>query len=882
MKSVSAKAARAAATNAARKAAKRTEKLAALRAAKLAAKPSLMQRKAAKRADEARKNAEVAAAAKAAAEKAKKAAEKAAEKAKKAAEKAAKEQALVLPVLIAAAEKAAQNDAADALFASVASEFATHLVRARELDDLVAKSHKAALRTEARKQQRELAKASIARRAEVQAKDRLNTKINRAETAFSSLCKKEIVEMETQLVERLVATSRWINPETPISDEIFMEVAAAQAAATRWFGGMAESVRALMGAKQSTEFLPVLEGKNDLETVRVLFAVIRSAFIHRSMTYSLASHAVLNLRGYELTRTEQENVVEWLRMFRLFDAENDVNRTHLVSITDEKGNTKQEVVKSQPTAVLSQKALQLLQHCLHENVRRFPSPVAYAPLEEVDAVRENESGKLGSSIAHTQHAEIHSVAGERARATADKLAAVPLKLSTHFTAVLSHIWMPAQEAKLAKKAAKEKREVTGSESRLLNKQLARLQKLSQAIGDGAVYISKFFDYRGRIYDGSGELSMQALKDLRGFFGFYNPQPIDWDVIYIQRGRLFQESRGDKTKVTDAVALKMGKAWDGRSPSGNLYGPAAMLFEDPARAICALDANQQGYQLSAAAFGDNGLALLTCLTASPDGKLFDLYGAVAKLTGVSDRNLAKAWMLPYLYGAGAKACLSDFNDAVAPELRTTEAQMREWIKTFEASFPGACALRKHISAKVNRFFDTSDKSDANMAAMAKASAGTFKWTLPDGFVVEYAINEVENLIINKELEGADFKVKLHNTWRKSLPAMVVALAPNIVHSVDAYMLRRVVELCDFEIVAIHDSYGCHSCNVTKMNEAIVQVMKEITGMDLINKILAQIELVPAKEADKDDLFASLSESVVFGHTGRQHLPVDAVNCKYMFI
>jgi hypothetical protein len=738
------------------------------------------------------------------------------------------------------------------------------------------------VRREARSLKRSLDRAAIARRAEVSEKDRLSVKINKAETTFSALCRSELLQMEQLLVERLVAKGQWNDPQASISDEVFMEVAAAQAAATKWFRGMAESVRALMDTKTKAEFLPVLEGKGDIEVVRVLFAVIRSAFIHRSMTYNLASHAVLNLRGYELTYAEQVNVVEWLRMFRLFDVENDMNRTHLVSTKDANGKEKQDVVKSQPTAVLSQKCLQLLQDCLHENVRRFPSPAPYALLEEVDAVRENESGKDGSSIAHTQHAEIHSVAGERARAAADKLAAVPLKLSVHFNAVLSHIWMPGQEAKLDKKATKERREVTASEVRLLNKQLSRLQSLTQRIGDGAVYISKFFDYRGRIYDGSGELSMQGLKDLRGFFGFYNPQPIDWDQIYIQRGRMFQESRGDKTKVADEVALKLGKAWDGRAPAGNLYGPAAMLFEDPARAICALDANQQGYQMSAAAFGDKGLAMLTNLMMSENGQLYDLYGTVATMVGHKDRNHAKAWMLPYLYGAGTKACARDFNDEVPAEFRCTEKQMREWIQTFEANFPGACALRKHISSKVNRFFDTNDKSDENMLAMARASVGTFKWTLPDGFVVEYAINEVENLIINKELEGADFKVKLHNTWRKSLPAMVVALAPNIVHSVDAYMLRRVVELCDFEIVAIHDSYGCHSCNVVKMNEAIVQIMKEITGMDLINSILASIELIPAKEGVVDDLFADLNAAVAFGHTGRSHLDVDAVNCKYMFM
>ena len=54
------------------------------------------------------------------------------------------------------------------------------------------------------------------------------------------------------------------------------------------------------------------------------------------------------------------------------------------------------------------------------------------------------------------------------------------------------------------------------------------------------------------------------------------------------------------------------------------------------------------------------------------------------------------------------------------------------------------------------------------------------------------------------------------------------------------------------------------------------------MDLINRILAEIELVPAKEVAADDLSADLSVSVKIGSTGHQHLPVDAVNCKYMFI
>src|SRR5574343_119200 len=513
----------------------------------------------------------------------------------------------------------------------------------------VKRGFKLYLRSEARSLKKTLDHRAIAARKEVQAKDRLNIKINKAETAFSSLCKTELLILEKEQASRLKAAEKWINPESEISDEIFMQVAAAQAAATIWFGGMAESVRASMKEKKEAEILPLLldkEGKkrHDLEVVRIMFAVIRSAFIHRSMTYSFASHSVLNLRGYELTPKEQVAVVEWLRMFKLFEIENDVNRTHVASI-EKDGIVKQEVVKSQPTAVLSQKAMQLLQSCLHDNVRRFPSAIPFDALTEELAVGDNEGGKeSATSVAHSQHAEIHSVAGERARAAADKLAAVPLKLSTHFVAVLSHLWMPDQENKLQKRATKEKREVSEQETRLLQKQLTRLQKMSQRIGDNAIYISKFFDYRGRIYDGSGELSIQGLKALRGFFGFYNPQPIDWDQIYIQRGRLYQESIGDKRKIPDEEALKLGKRWDGRAPTGNLYGPAAMLFEDPARAICALDANQQGYQMSAAAFGDTGLALLTNLTASPDGQLYDLYGTVAALVGNKDRNHAKAWMV----------------------------------------------------------------------------------------------------------------------------------------------------------------------------------------------------------------------------------------------
>lgn len=47
----------------------------------------------------------------------------------------------------------------------------------------------------------------------------------------------------------------------------------------------------------------------------------------------------------------------------------------------------------------------------------------------------------------------------------------------------------------------------------------------------------------------------------------------------------------------------------------------------------------------------------------------------------------------------------------------------------------------------------------------------------------------------------------------------ASAPNFIHSLDAYHLRRVALACPFDMSVIHDSFGCHAANSEAMAEVI---------------------------------------------------------------
>ena len=74
---------------------------------------------------------------------------------------------------------------------------------------------------------------------------------------------------------------------------------------------------------------------------------------------------------------------------------------------------------------------------------------------------------------------------------------------------------------------------------------------------------------------------------------------------------------------------------------------------------------------------------------------------------------------------------------------------------------------------------------------------------------------------------------------------ISLAANVTHSIDAYVMRKTVAKCPFEVLVIHDEYKCHPNNVTELRTAYATTLAAVNQSNLLESILTQITGNPVK-------------------------------------
>ena len=65
------------------------------------------------------------------------------------------------------------------------------------------------------------------------------------------------------------------------------------------------------------------------------------------------------------------------------------------------------------------------------------------------------------------------------------------------------------------------------------------------------------------------------------------------------------------------------------------------------------------------------------------------------------------------------------------------------------------------------------------------------------------------------------------------------APNAVHSLDATHLIMVVNACDFDTVTVHDSFGCHACDMSDLFRIVREQLVELYRINPLDDLIEQI-------------------------------------------
>ena len=115
--------------------------------------------------------------------------------------------------------------------------------------------------------------------------------------------------------------------------------------------------------------------------------------------------------------------------------------------------------------------------------------------------------------------------------------------------------------------------------------------------------------------------------------------------------------------------------------------------------------------------------------------------------------------------------------------------------------------------------------------------THEWSLPDGHKVIAKVTGPEDKKV--EIQELDKKSFTHRIYINRPEKFGLSLAANIIHSIDAYLVREMVRRCDFELYTVHDSFWASPNNMNQVRETFLEILIEIAKSDLLEDILKQV-------------------------------------------
>lgn len=253
----------------------------------------------------------------------------------------------------------------------------------------------------------------------------------------------------------------------------------------------------------------------------------------------------------------------------------------------------------------------------------------------------------------------------------------------------------------------------------------------------------------------------------------------------------------------------------------LYIKAVQALRDteagiPTGFIMGLDSTASGLQIMALLSGCPITAANVNLTNT--GKREDIYEKVSnvmnQLPNVNvDRGIIKKPLMTTFYGSMARPKQIFGEDTV---------ELSAFYSTLMKELPGAFQLLGDIQSWWN------------------PTALEHSWSLPDGHVVHAKVlAPVDKKIEVDELNHATFTFR---TTANIPQEHGLSLAANIVHSVDAYIVREMVRRTHargIQLATIHDCFYACPNDMDIIRLIYIQIMMEIAKLDLMQDILREI-------------------------------------------
>lgn len=257
----------------------------------------------------------------------------------------------------------------------------------------------------------------------------------------------------------------------------------------------------------------------------------------------------------------------------------------------------------------------------------------------------------------------------------------------------------------------------------------------------------------------------------------------------------------------------------------------IIKKEPVNYFCYNDATSSGLQILSILSNDTKIATLTNLT--DNSKCYDLYSEITKIfikefklkESIKDlRPYVKKIVMTHYYNS-SKAIANTLQnmrikfDSIRKNLKINVLVIKKFLDDY-AIGPNI------VMSEINKVFKSLPDTTTEI-----------EYIMPDGFLVNLPlIGKRQKRLTTKYFScSMRYDVNEYNyeeNWR--------SLVPNIIHSIDSYICRQVIRKCPFEVLTIHDSFGCSANNVKQLKQIYTDILKDIQKMNMLEYILKQID------------------------------------------
>lgn len=260
----------------------------------------------------------------------------------------------------------------------------------------------------------------------------------------------------------------------------------------------------------------------------------------------------------------------------------------------------------------------------------------------------------------------------------------------------------------------------------------------------------------------------------------------------------------------------------------------------------LDATNSGLQMYSVLASDATTGMLCNMSSGSE--LTDAYTMLADALNLSSgttlfnrRNCKKALMITlYASTQGGSTILEYMSQDEVAQIPLNFDITEEFELAMQSIAPNAMELMHTIQQ-----------------AHTDTNAESYSWTLPDGFKVHYAV-KVDKAVASSIGDVTLLQVSESNGVNVSSRA----LSPNIIHSIDAYVVREVVRRMSDAVQPIHDAFAVHPNFIGELKAHYTAILSELNDSDILNSILAEVTGKPSNIAKANTLTGALISSSIY--------------------